>query len=76
MNRGRIEEKLFIHKILDIMFYTFINFKPCPLHELTHWKSNLRIYKKLYDKPLTPYVRLLASEHMSLDVKNELKAMD
>lgn len=46
----------------------------CPSVKLIKKEKINSRYKKLYDKPLTPYARLLASEHISLDVKNELKA--
>lgn len=44
----------------------------CPSVKLIKKEKINSRYKKQYDKPLTPYARLLASEHISLDLKQKL----
>lgn len=45
----------------------------CPVMKLIEKKKiNSRYYKR-YDKPMTPYLRLLGSNYVSQDVKNKLR---
>lgn len=45
----------------------------CPSVKLTKKEKINSRYKKYYDKPLTPYARLLTCEHISLETKAKLK---
>ena len=44
----------------------------CPSVKLINKEKINARYKKYYDKPLTPYARLLASEYVSIETKNKL----